>query len=70
MTEIKTIDGITVLAKVKKGWRTKALDKDRLLLTHPDNYPRVVELASIQEGDTLPRDTDMMVGSPPGLTGE
>lgn len=69
MTEIKNIDGIKIIATIKKGWRSKPLDKDRLLLTHPDHFPRVVELSTIVEGDKLPRDTDMMVGSPPGIGG-
>lgn len=67
-TEIKTIDGIKVLARIKQGWRSKPIDADRLIFIHPDYEPRVVELSSIKEGDTLPRDTDEVISFPPSLT--
>lgn len=68
--EIKTIGGIAATVRVKTGWRLKALGKDRLVFTHPEHEPRVVELASINEGEELPRDDDMVIGYPPGLTGK
>lgn len=69
MTAVKTIDGITLLAEVKEGWRCTPVDKDRLVFVHPDFPPKMVELSSINEGDELPRDTDETVLPPPQLGG-
>lgn len=69
MSEIKNIDDVQIPAIVKEGWRSRALDADRLIFVHPDHAPRVVEIASIKPGDTLPRNTDEEFSFPPAIAG-
>ena len=66
---IKTRAGITIVATLKEGWRGKFKAPGELILIHPEHHPRRVDLATIREGDLLPRDTDEALGFSPTIGG-
>lgn len=55
------IKGPRFVATLKPGWRAKLIGDDRVLLVHADEDPRFIDVATITEGDELPRDTDEAV---------
>lgn len=69
MSEIKNVENVQIDALIKDGWRSRALDADRLIFVHPGYPSRMVEIASITSGDELPRDTDAILEGPPVVIG-
>lgn len=57
------------MAAIKEGWNGRLFKPGYIILTHRDHPARVVELASIREGDELPRDTDEALAFPPAVGG-
>lgn len=57
------------LATIKDGWTARLQREGYIILAHPDHPPRIVELASVREGDELPRDTDEAFEFPPAVGG-
>lgn len=62
------IIGMHFAAIIKEGWRYRVVDGS-LLLTHIDHPAYLIDLATIRDGDKLPRDTDTPVGYPPPIRG-
>ena len=61
--------GIAPFATIKEGWNARLFKDGYIVLTHAAHEPRVIELATIREGDDLPRDTDEAVAFPPAVGG-
>lgn len=64
----RRVEGLRVLATLADGWRATFLQDD-LVLVHPEYAPRLVRVASINEGDVLPREIDETVSFPPIIGG-
>lgn len=63
------IGGAVFLATITEGWTARLQREGYILLAHPEHPPRIVELASVKEGDILPRDTDEAFEFPPRVEG-
>lgn len=66
---IETSSGAKIHANIKDGWRAKLIGEN-ILLTNPDHPAYFIDLATVKEGDELPRDSDTAVSFPPRVGGK
>lgn len=65
----QVLTGFKNVATIKSGWRVLLQPDGRAFLSHPDHQPRIVDLATVEEGDELPRDTDEALSFAPAVGG-
>lgn len=66
----RELTGMQHVATITDGWTARLQREGYLLMSHPEHKPVMVELASIKDGDVLPRDTDERFEFPPAVEGQ
>ena len=65
----RELTGQRYAATIKEGWTARLQREGYMLLAHLEHKPVMVELASIKDGDVLPRDEDERFEFPPAVGG-
>lgn len=67
---LERLQAVPRAATIKDGWTASLQREGYMRLDRPGEPPAMVELASINDGDELPRDTDERFAFPPAVGGQ